>query len=142
MIALRAGRFDASALEIVTAIPATMPNRQHLDEQLRAFGHRAAIGFIKSPLQAIGIEYPASTNGNMKSKNSADGVSVRSLIDHGQNTIDYFAFVHAPPRGRKNYNWGYSEVIRKGASRPHHSGADQLFIHPRVGRVQGGRSHP
>jgi hypothetical protein len=106
MIAPRTGRFPASALEIVAAILAMMPNRQHLDEQLCALGHRAASGFRKSCLQAVGIEYPASTNGKMKSKNSTDGVSVRSLIDHGQNTIDYFAFVHAPPRGRKNYNGG------------------------------------
>jgi hypothetical protein len=96
MIALRAGRFPASALEIVTAILAMPPNRQHLDEQLRAFGHRTASGFRKSLLQAGRIEYPTSTNGKMKSKNSAGGVSVRSLIDHGQNTIDDFAFVHAP----------------------------------------------
>jgi hypothetical protein len=106
MIALRAGRLAASALEIVTAILAAMPNRQHLDEQLRAFGHSAASGFRKSRLQAIGIKYPASTNGKMKSEYSAGGVSVSGLIDYGQNTIDYFAFVHAPPRGGKNYNWG------------------------------------
>jgi len=142
MIALRTGRFAASALEIVTAILATMPNRQHLDKQLRAFGHGAASGFRKGGLQAMGIEYPASTNGKVKSKYSAGSVSVCSLIDDGQNTIDYFAFVHAPPRGRKSCNWGYSEEITKGRCvRPHHSGADEFLIHPGVEKVQLGISH-
>jgi hypothetical protein len=100
MVALWAGRFRATTLEVMTALLAVMPDRQYLHEQLRSFSDGSASRLGENGSQTIGIEYPASTNGKVNSSDSAGSIAVRSLIDDCQDTIDYFAFVHAPPRGR------------------------------------------
>jgi hypothetical protein len=63
MVALRAGRFPASSIEIVTAILAVVANRQDFDKKLRALSDGAARGFSKHRAQAIGIEDAPSSNG-------------------------------------------------------------------------------